>query len=156
DDPAVDTIGDSTGGGGYGGPVNSGRMFIQLKPIGERKLDVDHVIARIRQKAAHVPGATLYLTATQDVSVRGRRSNSQYQYTLSADNLDDLNKWAPVLLQRIAKIPEVRDANSDQQIHGLAVNLDIDRNNASRLGVSMSAIDNTLNDAYGQRQVSTI
>ncbi|HUK31378.1 MAG TPA: efflux RND transporter permease subunit, partial [Candidatus Acidoferrum sp.] len=155
-DPAVDTVGDSTGGGGYGGPTNTGRMFIQLKPIGERKLTVDQVIARIRTKAAKVPGATLYLTATQDVSVGGRRSNSQYQYTLEADNLDDLNKWAPILLQKIAGIPEIKDANSDQQIHGLEASLQIDRDTASRLGVSMASIDNTLNDAFGQRQVSTI
>jgi multidrug efflux pump len=155
-DPAVDTVGDSTGGSGYGGPTNTGRMFIQLKPIGERKLTIDQVIARIRNKAAKVPGATLYLTANQDVSVGGRRSNSQYQYTLEADNLDDLNKWAPILLQKIAVIPEIKDANSDQQIHGLEASLQIDRDVASRLGVSMSSIDNTLNDAFGQRQVSTI
>ncbi|MFZ0819678.1 MAG: multidrug efflux RND transporter permease subunit [Candidatus Acidiferrales bacterium] len=155
-DPAVDTVGDSTGGSGYGGPTNTGRMFIQLKPIGQRKLTVDQVIARIRNKAAKVPGATLYLTAQQDVSVGGRRSNSQYQYTLEADNLDDLNKWAPILLQKIAVIPEIKDANSDQQIHGLEASLLIDRDTASRLGVSMASIDNTLNDAFGQRQVSTI
>ncbi len=155
-DPAVDTIGDSTGGGGYGGPTNTGRMFVQLKPIGERKLTVDQVIARIRTKAAKVPGATLYLTASQDVSVGGRRSNSQYQYTLEADNLEDLNHWAPILLDKIALIPELRDANSDQQIHGLSASLIIDRDTASRLGVTMSSIDNTLNDSFGQRQVSIL
>jgi multidrug efflux pump len=155
-DPAVDTVGDSTGGGGYGGPINTGRMFIQLKPIAERKLTVDQVIARIRAKAARVPGATLYLQATQDVSVGGRSGNSQYQYTLEADNLQDLNHWAPILLQKIASIPEIKDANSDQQIRGLEASLVIDRDTASRLGVSMSAIDNTLNDSFGQRQVSTI
>jgi len=127
-----------------------------LKPISERKLTVDQVIARIRAKAASVPGATLYLQATQDVSVGARRSNSQYQYTLEADNLQDLNTWAPILLQKIARIPELRDANSDQQNRGLSASLIIDRDVASRLGVSMSLIDNTLNDAFGQRQVSTI
>ncbi len=155
-DPAVDTVGDSTGGGGYGGPINSGRMFIQLKPIAERKLTVDQVIARIRAKAAKISGATLYLQATQDVRVGGRSSNSQYQYTLEADNLQDLNQWAPILLQKIARIPEIKDANSDQQIRGLEASLLIDRDVASRLGVSMAAIDNTLNDSFGQRQVSTI
>jgi multidrug efflux pump len=155
-DPAVDTVGDSTGGSGYGGPTNTGRMFIQLKPIEERKLTVDQVIARIRTKAAKVPGATLYLTANQDVSVGARRSNSQYQYTLEADNLSDLNQWAPILLQKITSIPEIKDANSDQQIRGLSASLIIDRDVASRLGVSMSSIDNTLNDSFGQREVSTI
>jgi multidrug efflux pump len=155
-DPAVDTVGDSTGGSGYGGPTNTGRMFIQLKPIEERKLTVDQVIARIRTKAAKVPGATLYLTANQDVSVGARRSNSQYQYTLEADNLSDLNQWAPILLQKITSIPEIKDANSDQQIRGLSASLIIARDVASRLGVSMSSIDNTLNDSFGQREVSTI
>jgi multidrug efflux pump len=156
DDPAVDTVGDSTGGGGYGGPTNTGRIFVQLRPVGERKLTVDQVIARIRTKAAKVTGATLYLTATQDVSVGGRRSNSQYQYTLEADQLEDLNHWAPILLEKIARIPELRDANSDQQIRGLAASLIIDRDTASRLGVTMSSIDNTLNDSFGQREVSVL
>jgi multidrug efflux pump len=155
-DPAVDTVGDSTGGSGYGGPINTGRMFIQLKPIAERKLTVDQVIARIRTKAAKVPGATLYLTANQDVSVGARRSNSQYQYTLEADNLEDLNQWAPILLQKISSITEIKDSNSDQQVRGLEASLLIDRDTASRLGVSMAAIDSTLNDSFGQRQVSTI
>jgi len=155
DDPAMETVSVSTGGG-YGGGTNSGRLFGQLKPIAVRKLTTDQVIARIRGKAAHVPGATLFLQSVQDVSVGARQSNSQYQYTLQADNLDDLNYWAPKMLERISRIPEVKDANSDQQIHGLQTSLVVDRDTASRLGVSMQSIDSTLNDAFGQRQVSNI
>jgi multidrug efflux pump len=154
-DPAIDTVTAFTGGGG-GGTTNTARMFVQLKPLSERKITADQVIARIRVKAARVPGATLYLQAVQDVRVGGRVSSSQYQYTLQADHLTDLNHWAPILLQRIARIPEIRDANSDQQIHGLQVSLVVDRDTASRMGVSMQAVDDTLNDAFGQRQVSNI
>ena len=155
DDPAVETVSVSTGGG-YGGGTNSGRVFGQLKPIAVRKLTTDQVIARIRSKAAHVPGATLFLQSVQDVSVGARQSNSQYQYTLQADKLDDLNYWAPKMLERISSISDVKDANSDQQLHGLQTSLVIDRDTASRLGVSMQSIDSTLNDAFGQRQVSNI
>ncbi len=155
DDPAMETVSVSTGGG-YGGGTNSGRLFGQLRPLAVRKLTTDQVIARIRGKAAHVPGATLFLQSVQDVSVGARQSNSQYQYTLQADNLDDLNYWAPKMLERISRIPEVKDANSDQQIHGLQTSLVVDRDTASRLGVSMQSIDSTLNDAFGQRQVSNI
>jgi multidrug efflux pump len=154
-DPAIDTVTAFTGGGG-GGSTNTARMFVQLKPLNERKVSADQVIARIRGKAARVPGATLYLQAVQDVRVGGRVSSSQYQYTLQADHLSDLNHWAPIVLQRIARIPEIRDANSDQQIHGLQASLVVDRDTASRLGVSMQAVDDTLNDAFGQRQVSNI
>jgi multidrug efflux pump len=150
DDPAVDTVTASTGNG------NTARMFIQLKPIKQRKLSSDQVIARLRGKLSHIPGATLYMQAVQDVSVGGRGSNSQFQYTLQADRLDDLNHWAPIMLQRLLKIPELRDSNSDAQNHGLESQLVVDRDTASRLGVSMNAIDATLNDAFGQRQVSNI
>ena len=155
-DPDVDTVSASTGGG-YGGSTNSGRMFIQLKPQGsERKLTSDQVIARIRGKASHVPGATLFLQSVQDVRTGGRQSSSQYQYTMQADQLSDLNYWAPRMLDRISKIPEIKDANSDQQVHGLQTTIEVDRDTASRLGVPMAAIDSTLNDAFGQRQVSNI
>ena len=152
-DPAVDTLTSFTGGGSGG---STARMFGQLKPLAERKISVDEVIARIRKATAKVPGAALYLQAVQDLSVGGRGSAAQYQYTLQADNLNDLTHWAPLLQQRLARIPELRDVNSDQQMHGLQSSLVIDRDTASRLGVSMQAIDNTLNDAFGQRQVSTI
>jgi len=152
-DPAIDTV-LAFAGGGNGG--STARMFGQLKPLNERKLSVDQVIARIRKATSKVPGAVLYLQAVQDLSVGGRGSAAQYQYTLQADNLTDLTHWAPILQQRLAKVPELRDVNSDQQMHGLESSLVIDRDTASRLGVSMQIIDNTLNDAFGQRQVSTI
>ena len=152
-DPAVDTL-TSFAGGGSGG--STARMFGQLKPLNERKLSIDEVIARIRKATSKVPGAVLYLQAVQDLSVGGRGSAAQYQYTLQADNLEDLKHWAPVLQRRLATIPELRDVNSDQQMRGLQASLIVDRDTASRLGVSMVAIDNTLNDAFGQRQVSNI
>jgi multidrug efflux pump len=153
-DPAIDTLTCFAGGGGGGG--STARMFGQLKPLSERKLSIDEVIARIRKATSKVPGAALYLQATQDLSVGGRFSAAQYQYTLQADNLDDLKHWSPILQQRLAKIPELRDVNSDQQMHGLESSIAIDRDTASRLGVSMVTIDNTLGDAFGQRQVSNI
>ena len=152
-DPAVDTVTSFTGGGSGG---STARMFAQLKPLNERKLSADQVIARIRSKTAGIPGAALYLQAVQDLSVGGRGSAAQYQYTLQADNLDDLTHWAPILQQRLAKIPELRDVNSDQQMHGLQSSIVIDRDTAGRLGVDVLDIDNTLSDAFGQRQVSNI
>jgi len=152
-DPAIDTVTSFTGGGSGG---STARVFAQLKPLSERKINADEVIARIRDSTAHVPGAVLFLQAVQDLSVGGRFGAAQYQYTLQADNLDDLNHWAPILQARLAKIPELRDVNSDQQMHGLESALIVDRDTASRLGVSMQAIDNTLSDAFGQREVSTI
>jgi multidrug efflux pump len=152
-DPAVDTVTSFTGGGSGG---STARMFGQLKPLNERKISADEVIARIRKATSKVPGAVLYLQAVQDLSVGGRGSAAQYQYTLQADNLDDLTHWAPLLQARLARVPELRDVNSDQQMHGLETSLVIDRDTAGRLGVSMSTIDNTLGDAFGQRQVSTI
>ena len=153
-DPAIDTLTCFAGGGGSGG--STARMFGQLKPLGERKISIDEVIARIRKATSKVPGAALYLQATQDLSVGGRFAAAQYQYTLQADNLADLTHWTPILQQRLAKIPELRDVNSDQQMHGLESSIVIDRDTASRLGVSMVSIDNTLGDAFGQRQVSNI
>ena len=152
-DPAVDTVTAFTGGGSGG---STARMFAQLKPLEERKLSADQVIARIRSKTAGIPGAALYLQAVQDLTVGGRGSAAQYQYTLQADNLADLTHWAPILQQRLAKIPELRDVNSDQQMHGLQSSIVIDRDTAGRLGVDVLDIDNTLSDAFGQRQVSNI
>src|SRR5262249_41519403 len=113
-------------------------------------------IARLRGKLAHIPGATLYLQTVQDVRVGGRPGAAQFQYTIQADHLRDLNYWAPLLLQRLSKIQELRDVNSDQQTHGLQTTLVVDRDTAARLGLSFQAIDDTLNDAFGQRQVSNI
>src|SRR6202007_2473416 len=119
-DPAIDSVTSFTGGGSGG---STARMFAQLRPLSERKLSADQVIARIRRASSHVPGAALFLQAVQDLTVGGRFGVAQYQYTLQADNLSDLTHWAPIIQQRIAKIPELRDVNSDQQMHGLASNI---------------------------------
>jgi multidrug efflux pump len=151
-DPAVKATAANTGGGSE----NTGRMQIELKPIGERKVTVDQVIARLRRKLAVVPGATLFLRPYQDITVGGRVSSSQYQYTLSSESLTDLLQWAPKVEAKMRQLPQLRDIASDQQTKGLQATLVIDRDTASRLGVSPSVIDNTLYDAFGQRQVSTI
>jgi hydrophobe/amphiphile efflux-1 (HAE1) family protein len=151
-DPAVKATAANTGGGAE----NTGRMQIELKPIAERKVTVDQVIARLRRKLAVVPGATLFLRAYQDITVGGRISSSQYQYTLSSENLSDLQQWAPRIEAKMRQLPQLRDIASDQQTRGLQATLVIDRDTASRLGISPAAIDNTLYDAFGQRQVSTI
>jgi multidrug efflux pump len=152
-DPAIDTVTSFTGGGSGG---STARMFAQLKPLNERKISADQVIARIRRNTARIPGAALYLQAVQDLSVGGRFGGAQYQYTLQADNLTDLTHWAPILKDRMARIPELRDINTDQQMKGLEASLVIDRDTASRMGVNVLDIDNTLGDAFGQRQVSNI
>ena|SRR5690242_2542329 len=152
-DPAVDTVGAFTGGGGA---RNTGRFFIQLKPLSERKVSADQVIARLRGKLSHIAGATLFLQAVQDVRVGGRMSNAQYQYTLQDADLKELNDWAPRLLQRLRTMPELRDVSSDQQNKGLEATIVIDRDTASRLGIQPQQIDEALYDAFGQRQVSTI
>ena len=152
-DPAIDTVTSFTGGGGG---TSTARMFAQLKPLDERKLGADQVIARIRRAASKIPGAALYMSSVQDLSIGGRFGGAQYQYTLQSENLADLETWAPKLQQAFAKIRLLRDINSDQQVRGLESSLAIDRDTASRLGVSMQMIDATLSDAFGQRQVSNI
>ncbi len=152
-DPAVEVATTFTGGDNG---TSTARMFVQLKPLNERKITSDLVIARLRTKTAGIPGAALFLQSQQDVSVGGRYGAAQFQYTLQADNLEDLTHWAPIILKRLQKVPELRDVNSDQQMHGLQSSVVIDRDTASRLGVSVQDIDNTLGDAFGQRQVSNI
>jgi multidrug efflux pump len=153
DDPAVDSVVGFTGGQGA---QNTGRAFVSLKPIAERKLSADLVIARLRRSLSHVPGATLYLQAVQDVQIGGRMGNAQYQYTLQGDNLQDLQEWAPKIEQKLRGLKELKDISSDQQNHGLQAALVIDRDTASRLGLTPQVIDNVLYDAFGQRQVSTM
>jgi multidrug efflux pump len=152
-DPAVDSVVAFTGGSGG---TNTGRMFIGLKDLSLRKVGVDTVISRIRRKTAFIPGAALYLQPVQDVQVGGRMSGAAYQYTLESQDLGQLNQWAPRVLARLRKLPEIVDVNSDQQNNGLEAWLTIDRDTASRLGLSASDIDNALYDAFGQRQVSTM
>ncbi len=151
-DPAVASMSSNTGGGAE----NTGRMQIDLKPIGVRKITVDQVIARLRRKLAVIPGATLFLRANQDINIGGRFSSSQYQYTLESENLKDLDDWAPRVLARLRQLPALRDVATDQQTRGLQASLIIDRDTASRLGIAPQVIDNTLYDAFGQRQASTI
>ncbi|MGI8960708.1 MAG: multidrug efflux RND transporter permease subunit [Bryobacteraceae bacterium] len=151
-DPAVQNVEGFTGGG----TLNSASMWISLKPLKERKVSAEQVINRLRGKLAGIPGARLFMQAAQDIRVGGRSSNSQYQYTLQSESLNDLNEWAPKLLNKLKTVPILLDVNSDQQIHGLTRDVIIDRTTAARLGINPSAIDTTLYSAFGQRQVSTM
>ena len=156
-DPAVDTVVGFTGVGSGGGfsQINTGTVFVSLKPISQR-VTVDEVLARLRPKLAQVPGGRLYLAAVQDLRAGGRQSNAQYQYTLQSENVQDLYTWTPKLVDALEHNPVLTDVSSDQQQRGLETYLTIDRDTTARLGVSPLQIDNTLYDAYGQRQVSTI
>jgi len=131
-------------------------MFVNLRNIGTRKVSADQVMVRLRRSASRIPGATLLLQAVQDLRVGGRMSNSQYQYTLQGDNLPDLLKWAPRLVAKLRTLPKLADVTSDQQNLGLESYVSIDRDTASRLGISSQTIDATLYDAFGQEQVSTM
>jgi multidrug efflux pump len=153
-DPAVDTVLIFTGGGG-GTTTNTGRCFISLKPLAQRKASADQIINRLRPKLAVVPGATLYLQAVQDVRVGGRVSAAQYQYTIQSDNLPLLNHWGVVLLSAFKRIHQLTDMNSDQQNNGLQASLVIDRATAARMGISTEAITNILYDAFGEREIAT-
>jgi multidrug efflux pump len=151
-DPAVDFVVGFTGGG----QTNGGFVFMSLKPLQERKISADQVIRRLRGQLAQVPGASLFLQAVQDIRVGGRAANAQYQFTLQADTVDDLYTWAPKILAELQRVPTLADVNSDQQNRGIETDITIDRDTAARLGITVAQIDNTLYDAFGQRQVSTI
>jgi len=156
-DPAVDTVNGFTGGGGpRGGAMNTANMFIALKPPEVRKISADLVIARLRPQLARVPGATLYMQANQDVRVGGRFGASQYQFTMRGDNLKDLQTYGPRMLHELRAVPLIADVNSDQQDRGLQAFVQYDRTTAARFGISPQLIDNTLYDAFGERQVSTM
>lgn len=152
-DPAVETV---TGFIGGSGSTNSGRMYITLKPLQERRIGVDQVIARLRPTLAQVPGAPTVLQAIQDLRIGGRVSSAQYQYTLQSVDLAELNTWAPRVERRLRTLSEIVDVNSDQQDKGLQSLVVFDRSSASRLGLSPQLIDDTLYDAFGQRQVSIL
>jgi multidrug efflux pump len=152
-DPAVQNVIASVGGGAA---QNQARIFTTLKPPKERKITADQVINRLRPQLTHVPGASLYFQAMQDLQIGGRLSNAQFQYTLSGDNLNELYEWAPKLVEKLRGLPMLKDVNSDQQVHGLAQNIIIDRDTAARLGITPMQIDQVLYDAFGQRQISTI
>jgi hydrophobe/amphiphile efflux-1 (HAE1) family protein len=165
-DPAVET---AVGFAGGGSPLNQGRFFMMLRPLEQRGAckkqhfwepckyaSADDVINRLRGKLAVVPGATLIMQSYQDLTIGGRYGNAQYQYTLQSANLDDLNNFAPRMLEKLKALPELRDQNSDQQDKGLEAQLVVDRDTASRMGITAETLDNALYDAFGQRQVSTM
>ena len=151
-DPAVESATGFTGGG----QRNRASMFITLKPLAQGRENIDKVVARLRGKLSHIAGANLFLVPVQDIRVGGRQSNAAWQYTLQADELTDLRTWEPRVRQALMQLPELVDVNSDQEDHGLQTSLVIDRDAVARLGLSMSAIDSTLNDAFGQRQIGVI
>ena len=152
-DPAVLHVGAFTGGGGA---VNTGFIYLSLKPLSDRKISASQVVDRLRPQLVSIPGATVFLQAGQDLRIGGRQSNAQYQYTIQSDSLDDLVKWGPVLLSQMKKQHMLTDVNSDQQNSGLQASLVYDRDTASRLGITPQMIDNTLYEAFGQAQVSTM
>src|SRR6266480_4213701 len=152
-DPAVAAVINFVGGNSA---TNSGFVYVALKPLNERKVSSSEVINRVRPKLGAIPGAMTFLQAGQDVRIGGRQSNAQYQYTIQSENLQDLVKWGPIVLAEMRKLPGFTDVNSDQQNAGLQASLTYDRQTAARLGISAQLIDDTLYDAVGQRQVSTM
>jgi multidrug efflux pump len=158
-DPAVVNV---VGFAGGQGTSNTGRMFVTLKPLNEREkvglrpISVDQVINRLRGKLSVIPGATLFLTATQDLNIGGRFSNAQFQYTLQSEDLKELLYWTPRILQKLRGVPELRDVNTDQQDKGLAAQVTVDRDTASRLGITPAQVDAALYASFGQAQVSTM
>ena len=151
-DPAVENVVGFVGGS----VVNSGQMFIMLKPLSERGLSVDEVMTRLRIPLAKVVGTTLYMQAAQDLVIGGRQGNAQFQYTLSANELTDLNHWSPLVMKQLTKIPGMADINSDQRNHGLQLYVNVDHDTASRLGLTSKQIDAALYQAFGQSQVTTM
>jgi multidrug efflux pump len=151
-DPAVEAAVGFTGNG----QTNSGFVFVSLKPLSERHISADGVIARLRREMAVIPGATLFLQAVQDIRVGGRASNAQYQFTMQGPTFEELNEWSPKIAAALQGDPNLTDVNSDQQNKGLESDLVIDRDKVAQLGITVSQVDNTLYDAFGQRQVSTI
>jgi HAE1 family hydrophobic/amphiphilic exporter-1 len=153
-DPAVATYAMSVGAGGSTQTLNTGRFYITLKPRAERDVSAAQVIARLRPQLEKVEGARLFLQAAQDVNVGGRIARTQFQYTLQDANLDELNEWAPKILEKLKALPELRDVATDQQMSGTSLTLTIDRDQAARYGLTPQLIDDTLYDAFGQRQVA--
>jgi HAE1 family hydrophobic/amphiphilic exporter-1 len=151
-DPDVASVAMSIGGSG--GALNTGRMFITLKPRDQRDANAMQIIARLRPKLDKVEGARLFMQAAQDIRLGGRATRTQFEYTLQSANLNELNEWAPKILERMQKLPELRDVATDQQTKGTTLTLTIDRDNASRFGIQPQLIDDTLYDSFGQRQVA--
>ena len=151
-DPAVENVNGNTGGG----QRNGANFYITLKPLKERKVSADQVVNRLRDKMAHEPGANLFMVPVQDIRIGGRQANAQYQFTLQADDLEVLREWEPRVRNALSQLPDLTDVNTDQQDKGVQTSLVIDRDAAARLGVTVSTIDTTLNNAFGQRQVGVI
>jgi multidrug efflux pump len=155
-DPAVENLSSFIGIDGTNTTLNSGRILINLKPLAERKISATEVIRRLQPRLAEVAGITLFMQPVQDLTVEDRVSRTEFQYTLEDPSADELNLYAPKMLARLRQLPELSDVATDQQVQGLRANLVFDRDTASRLGITPSVIDQTLYDAYGQREVSTI
>ncbi|MCU1308551.1 MAG: acriflavin resistance protein [Acidobacteriaceae bacterium] len=155
-DPAVESISSFVGIDQTNTTLNNGRILINLKPLEQRDASASEIIRRLQPELAKIPGVTLYMQPVQDISVESRISRTQFQYTLEDPNTDELNVWAPKMLEKLQKLPELRDVASDQQALGLRAQLVFDRETASRLGITPNMIDQTLYDSYGQRQVSTM
>jgi multidrug efflux pump len=155
-DPAVDSLSSFIGADGINTTLNSGRILINLKPLAERKISASAVMRRLQPELAKVDGITLYMQPVQDLTVEDRVSQTQYQYTLEDANADELNQWTAELVAKMQALPELLDVATDQQTHGAQAMLVIDRATASRLGITPTAIDNALYDAFGQRQISTL
>ena len=153
-DPAVENVISFAGSSTTAN--NAGRMFMTLKPLGKRDLSSDGVIARLRPRLAKVPGASLFMQSAQELQIGGRHSDAQYQYTLQSDNLALLNDWAPRLKAKMQTLPQLKEVNSDQQIHGLEMNVTVDRDAAARLGVNSNQVDKALYAAFGQSLISII
>jgi multidrug efflux pump len=155
-DPSVESLSSFIGIDGTNTTLNSGRILINLKALEDRKVSASEVIARLQPELATVPGITLFMQPVQDITVEDRVSRTQFQYTLEDPNADELHAFAPRMLERLQELPELRDVASDQQVGGLRARVIFDRETAYRLGITPSAIDQTLYDAYGQREVSTM
>ncbi|HTT49523.1 MAG TPA: efflux RND transporter permease subunit [Pseudolabrys sp.] len=156
-DPAVAGLGSSVGASTFNASVNRGRMFISLKPLNERgNVSTQRVVARLRNKLSNIPGIRVFMVPAQDLRVGGRQSDSQYQFTLWSSDIDLLQQWVPKVMDAVKAVPGVTDLTTDREQGGLQANVDIDRAAAARLGVQVQDIDNALNDAFSQRQISTI
>jgi multidrug efflux pump len=154
-DPAVDSVGSSVGSGG-GGSGNNGRMFITLKPKNQRKDDAFAIVARLRQKTARIPGIGVFLMPNQDIRTGGRSAKGQFLYSLVSEDFNELNVWVPKLMAKLQTFPQLKDLTTDQQFRGLQSNVVVDREIASRFGISPQQVDTALYSAFGQRQVSVI
>jgi hydrophobe/amphiphile efflux-1 (HAE1) family protein len=156
EDPAVASVGTAIGFGGGNYTTNTGRMFISLKPKGQRDASADQIILRLQQRLAKIQGIALYMQAAQDITIGGRLNKTQYQYTLADSDPGELSHWAPLFLEKIRALPGITGVTTDQLNSGLLLDITINRDVASSYGITPSAIDNTLNDAYGQEFVSTM